>query len=77
MQYRWHPLYGSKLRLIKSGKTCSTGELHCETPSGIILGIPGWMTDTGHCLAMDIGEPVVDVAGLAELRGLLDGLKSA
>jgi hypothetical protein len=76
VQYRWHPLYGSKLKLIKTGKTCGVGVLHCETPSGLILGIPRWMTDSGRCLAMEVGEPLIGVGGLAELRSLLDGLKS-
>ena len=76
MQYRWHPLYGSKLKLIKTGKVCGVGELHCETPSGMILGIPRWMIDSARCLAMEVGQPVVGVGGLAELRSLLDGLKS-
>ncbi len=76
MQYPWHPLFGSKLRLVKTAKISGVEELHCETPDGIVLGIPRWMTQAGRCFSMEIGDPVVGVRGLAELRTLLDGLKS-
>jgi hypothetical protein len=76
VHYRWHPLYDCKLRLVKTAKVGGIEELHCETPSGVVLGIPRWMTDAGRCLAMEIGDPVVGVDALAELRRLLDGLKS-
>jgi hypothetical protein len=75
VQYPWHPLFGSKLRLVKTAKLTGA-ELHCETIDGIVLSIPRWMTDAGHCLPMEIGDPVVAVGALAELRGVLDSLKS-
>lgn len=76
MQYRWHPLYGSRLRLAKIAKNTGVEELHCELSNGIVIGIPRWMTDAGRCLQMEIGEPIVAVPALEELRTLLDGLKS-
>ena len=62
----WHPLFGSKLRLVKTAKITGGEELHCETPDGIVLSIPSWMTQAG-CLSMEIGDPVVGVRALAEL----------
>ena len=76
MQYPWHPLFGSKLKLVKTAKITGVEELHCETPDEIVLGIPRWMTEAGRCLSMEIGNPVVGLPALAELRALLDGLKS-
>jgi len=76
VHYPWHPLFGSKLRLVKTAKITGAAELHCETPDGLVLGIPLWMTQVGPCLSMEIGDPVVGVRALAELRALLDGLKS-
>jgi hypothetical protein len=76
VQYPWHPLFGAKLQLVKTAKVTSGEELHCETPEGIVLGIPRWMTQAGRCVAMEIGDPVVGVGALADLRILLDGLKS-
>jgi hypothetical protein len=76
VHYRWHPLYDCKLRLVKAAKVAGIEEFHCETPSGIVLGIPRWMTDARRCLAMEMGDPLVGVGALAELRGLLDALKS-
>lgn len=76
MQYPWHPLFGSNLKLVKTAKITGVEELHCETPDGTVLGIPRWMTQAGRCLSMQIGDPVVGVTALAELRTLLDDLKS-
>jgi len=76
VQYPWHPLFGSKLRLVKPARVTNGESLHCETPDGIVLGIPRWMTQAGCCLSMKIGDPVVEVRALAELCTLLDGLKS-
>ena len=76
MQYPWHPLFGSKLKLVKTATITGLEELHCETPDGIVLGIPRWMTEAGRCLSMEIGNPVAGLRALAELRALLDGLKS-
>ena len=76
MQYPWHPLLGSKLRLVKTDKTTGADALHCETPDGIVLCIPRWMTQAERCRSMEIGAPVVGVGALAELLTLLDGLKS-
>ena len=76
MQYPWHPLFSSKVRVVKAAKIAGAEELHCETSDGIVLGIPRWMTQAGRCLSMEIGDPVVGLIALAELRTLLDGLKS-
>ena len=72
MQYRWHPLYGCKLRLVKT----ANADLHCALPDGIVVAIPRWMTDVGRCVSMDCGNPIVGVGALLELRTLLDGLQS-
>ncbi len=76
MHYRWHPFQGCKLRLVKTAKIAGIDDLYCETPGGIVLGIPRWMTDPRRCAAMEVADPVIGLSALAELRGLLDGLKS-
>jgi hypothetical protein len=76
VHYRWHPLYGSKLRLVKTATSTGSEDIHCELPDGIVIGIPRWMTDAGRCLPMEIGDPIVALGALGELRRLLDGLKS-
>jgi hypothetical protein len=62
--------------LVKTAKIAGIDDLYCETPTGIVLGIPHWMTDPGRCAAMEVADPVIRLSALAELRGLLDGLKS-
>jgi Family of unknown function (DUF5372) len=75
VQYPWHPLFGSKLRLVKTAKATGVEDLHYELPDGIVIAIPRWMTDSGRCLPMEIGDPIVEASALAKLRILLDGLK--
>ena len=77
MQYRWHPLYASKLRLVKTATSTGSENIHCELPDGIVIAIPRWMTDAGRCLPMEIGDRIVALGALGELRMLLDGLKSS
>jgi len=76
VQYRWHPLCGSKLRLVKTASGKGVEDLHCEPPDGIVIAIPRWMTDAGRCSLMDMGDPIIGVDALLELRTLLDGLQS-
>ena len=76
MQYRWHPLHSSKLRVVKAANATGMENLHCELPDGIVIAIPRWMTDAVRCVSMDCGNPIVGLGALLELRTLLDGLKS-
>ena len=76
MQYRWHPLFGSKLHIVKIARTTGFEDVHCELPDGVVIATPRRMTDTGRCLPMEIGDPIIALDALAELRSLLDGLKS-
>jgi hypothetical protein len=76
VHYHWHPFHGCKLRLVKTAKIAGIDDLYCETSGGIVLGIPRWMTDPGRCAAMEVADLVIGLSALAELRGLLDGLKS-
>ncbi len=69
MHYRWHPFHGCKLGLVKTAKIAGVDELYCETSSGIVLAVPRWMTDPRRCSAMEVGDPVVGLSALAELRG--------
>jgi hypothetical protein len=56
VHYRWHPFHGCKLRLVKTAKIAGVDDLYCETPGGIVLGIPRWMTDPGRCAAMEVAD---------------------
>jgi len=58
---------------------CSSGHgelLFCELPDGTRGALPWWMTDAAACAALTVGTPVVAIAALQELRGLLDTVEA-
>jgi len=74
VHYRWHPLYGQMAR-VRRGVPRGHGELlFCELPDGTRGALPSWMTDAAACAALTAGTPVVAIAALQELRGLLDAV---
>jgi hypothetical protein len=48
--------------------------LFCELPDGTRGTLPAWMTDAATCAVLTVGEPVVAITALHELRLLLDVL---
>ena len=69
--YRWHALYGRRLRRQYSERR-ATGELvHVEVAPGVVLAVAGWMLDPVKCAAMLLGPPRVSVEALCELHRLL------
>jgi hypothetical protein len=49
-------------------------QLHCELADGTIARIPLWMVNATVCSAHTIGTAEVSLAGLKDLRQLLDAL---
>jgi hypothetical protein len=45
---------------------------YCEFPDGSIGAIPVWMTDAAACAQVRVGEPMVGLTALLELRKFLD-----
>jgi hypothetical protein len=48
--------------------------LHCELADGTIARIPLWMVNATVCSAHSVGTAEVSLAGLKDLRQLLDAL---
>jgi hypothetical protein len=48
--------------------------LICELPDGRLGGVPEWMTDAAACAVLSIGEPLVAIEALSELRGFVDAI---
>lgn len=69
--YRWHALYGRRLRRLYS-ECRATGELvHVEVGDGVVVTVAGWMLDAAACSAFTLGPPRASVKALAELHRLL------
>jgi hypothetical protein len=71
IHYRWHPLYGRKIRYRDSEQRGRGYVVHVDDGSGAVTVLPAWMLDPVVCAGMKLGEPRVSVAALRELHHLL------
>jgi len=76
IHYRFHPLFGQRLRVERRAKLASGEYIFCELPDGTIGGFPSWITDPATNANVSVGAPLTSAAALAELRTLLDSLHS-
>jgi hypothetical protein len=72
VSYPWHPLHGQRVRVY--GLQGRTGRqiLYIEVRTGLSREIPEWMCDAAVCAAITAGSARVAIAGLIELRAVLD-----
>ena len=71
--YRWHPHFGLTLRVLRQQRYGLCVCFVCEAPSGISCSLPSWMCDP-ECFTLTLGERLISVDALIELRHLLDNL---
>ena len=71
VHYRWHPLYGRRLRVEHSEQRASGRVIHVEVAPGTVTILPDWMVDASICAGMAIGAPRISMDALRELRLLL------
>lgn len=71
IHYRWHPLYGRKIRYRDSEQRGRGCVVHVDDGSGAVTVLPAWMLDPVVCAGMKLGEPRVSVSALRELHHLL------
>jgi hypothetical protein len=76
LHYRWHPLCGLTLRVVRQQKYADRVYLVCEDPFGTSCSFPGWMCNP-ECSGFSLGTPQISVEALLELRHLLDSLQVA
>lgn len=77
MHYRWLALHGVSLQCQRFVSRPDGEYFHCELPDGASSAIPVWMTDAVTCAGFSLGEPLVSVEALTNLRALLDSLLSS
>jgi hypothetical protein len=71
IHYRWHPLYGCRVRVRDSEERYKGRVVHVEASPGIVIMIAAWMLDPVACAGMEAGEPRVSVSALRDLHRLL------
>src|SRR5947209_12652114 len=71
VRYRWHPLYGRRVRRQYSEQRVGGQFVHVETAPGVVTVVAAWMLDPVACAGMEIGAPRVAVTALIDLHRLL------
>lgn len=71
VEYRWHPLYGKKLRLLRRTAHNGATVVHVETTRTVSRELPAWMVDGSVCRGMELGPPRVSIAALNDLRAVI------
>ena len=67
VEYRWHPLYGKKLRLLRRTAHGGAAVVHVETSRTASRELPAWMVDGSVCRGMELGHPQVSIVALNDL----------
>jgi hypothetical protein len=76
VEYRWRPLRGKRLRLVRRTGHRGRDSVHVETRSGASTELPAWMCSTSACASMTLGPPLVRVGALNELRAVLTAMSA-
>ena len=71
VHYRWHPLYGRRLRVQRSEQRANGLVVYLEVALGIVMVLPGWMVDASACAGMALGAPRISIDALQQLHLLL------
>src|SRR5215831_16815934 len=71
VHYRWHALYGRRLRRQYVERRAGGDVVHVEVAPGVVIVVAGWMLDPAACAGMSLGAPRVTLAALAEVHELL------
>jgi hypothetical protein len=77
VHYRWHPLFGRRVRRHYGEQRASGEVVHVEAAPGVVTVVAAWMLDPVACAEMEIGAPRVALAALAELHHLLIAQRGA
>ena len=71
IQYRWHALYGRRVRCQRREQRVAGPVVYLETAPGVVIVAAAWVLDPAVCAGMAFGAPRVAVPALIELHQLL------
>ncbi|WP_429551862.1 hypothetical protein [Paraburkholderia sp. MM5477-R1] len=71
VRYRWHPLYGRRVKVRDIDQRGGGRVVHIEADPGVVRMVAEGMLDAAVCSAMESGEPKVTLAALRNLHQLL------
>jgi hypothetical protein len=76
VRYRWHPLYGRRVRRIQSERRASGELVHVELAPGAVTILPAWKLDAVYCAGLKVGAPQASLTALCRLHELLIACES-
>src|SRR5262249_46745745 len=71
IQYRWHALYGRRVRCRRGEQRASGPVVYLEAAPGVIIVAAAWILDPAACAGMAFGPSRVTLSALIELHQLL------
>ena len=71
VHYRWHALFGRRVRIERTDNRKAGRFVHVEVLPGVVTVVAAWMLDASACIGMEIGAPRVSLAALHDLDDLL------
>src|SRR5262249_12411350 len=71
VEYRWHPLYGKKLRLLRRTAHGGAAVVHLETRRTVARETPPRMVYGSVCTWMELVPPQVSIAALNDLGAVI------
>ena len=71
VHYRWHALFGRRVRIERADNRKAGRFVHVEVLPGVVRVVAAWMLDAPACVGMEIGAPRVSLAALHDLDDLL------
>jgi len=63
--YRWHALYGRRVRRQYSEQRATGEVVHVEVSPGAVIVVAAWMLDAASCAGMNLGTPRASIAALS------------
>ena len=74
--YRWHPLYGRRVKFTDIEQRGGARVVHIEVDPWVVRMVAQWMLDAAVCSAMESGERRGTLAALRNLDQLLADQRS-
>jgi hypothetical protein len=71
VHYRWHALFGRRVRIERADNRKAGRFVHVEVLPGVVTVVAAWMLDASACVGMEIGAPRASLAALQDLDDLL------
>jgi len=74
VHYRWHAYFGSDVRVFRVYQSGNEQYAALERDPGVAVMAPAWVLNAAVCSTLSLGMPLVSIAALNDLHGVLVSL---